>query len=354
MINLKTSICPIIGVCGVYGEGERFSGGQPVKVKTLIDMMVEKFGYQNVLTANTCNWKQHPMKMLKDVISLSRNCDVIFMLPAHNGVRVFAPLFYGLKKIFHFQLVYSVIGGWLPIYTKTSRLLSSVLRKIDYIFVETSSMRNDLIEQGFTNVYIVNNAKKLKISTNCKTERGYLKLCYFSRVMCEKGIEDLVNAVLQINNRREKQACTLDIYGPIDPDYRERFMAVSKSFSNSICYKGVANPSDSVETLEKYDCQVFPTRFATEGIPGSIIDSYAAGVPVIAARWNSYSDVVEDGITGIGYTLGDIDELTECIEYAIDHKFKLTNMREACISRYNEMYSIESVFERIEEIIKWQ
>ena len=49
--------------------------------------------------------------------------------------------------------------------------------------------------------------------------------------------------------------------------------------------------------------QIFPTRFTTEGIPGSIIDSYYAGVPVLASKWNSFDDVIEDGKTGVGLSL---------------------------------------------------
>lgn len=51
----------------------------------------------------------------------------------------------------------------------------------------------------------------------------------------------------------------------------------------------------AVEIISKYHYQIFPTRYKTEGIPGSIIDSFFSGTPVIASKWDSVNDVLEDG-----------------------------------------------------------
>lgn len=36
----------------------------------------------------------------------------------------------------------------------------------------------------------------------------------------------------------------------------------------------------------------------TEGIPGTLIDAYCAGVPVVSALWLNYVGVFEDEVTG--------------------------------------------------------
>lgn len=69
-----------------------------------------------------------------------------------------------------------------------------------------------------------------------------------------------------------------------------------------------------METLKNYFALVFPTLFYTEGIPGTIIDAYAAGLPVISSKWESYDDVIEDNITGVGYEFGSDDALVEILE----------------------------------------
>ena len=54
---------------------------------------------------------------------------------------------------------------------------------------------------------------------------------------------------------------------------------------------------------------LFPTKYLGEGIPGTIIDAYAAGTPVIFAKWEHWQDILIDGKTGIGYEFGKVDKL---------------------------------------------
>ena len=61
--------------------------------------------------------------------------------------------------------------------------------------------------------------------------------------------------------------------------------------------------------MKYYFALLFPTRFYTEGIPGTILDAYAAGIPVICSRWESCADVVDDGVTGITYPFEDMQML---------------------------------------------
>lgn len=93
------------------------------------------------------------------------------------------------------------------------------------------------------------------------------------------------------------------------------------------------NYDESVETLKNYFALVFPTLFYTEGIPGTIIDAYAAGLPVISSKWESYDDVIEDNITGIGYKFGSDDALVETLEMIKSNPQKIIDMKEACLRK---------------------
>jgi glycosyltransferase involved in cell wall biosynthesis len=61
---------------------------------------------------------------------------------------------------------------------------------------------------------------------------------------------------------------------------------------------------------------LFPTRFYTEGIPGTIIDAYAAGIPVISSKWESFADVMKEGVTGWGFDFGDFEQFRALLEKA--------------------------------------
>ena len=43
---------------------------------------------------------------------------------------------------------------------------------------------------------------------------------------------------------------------------------------------------------------LLPTHFFTEGLPGSIVDAYISGIPVIVTEWKHAREFVDDGLTG--------------------------------------------------------
>lgn len=341
-----------IGICGVYGDGPDFSGGQPVKVKTMIRMLSGYYGANNIRTANTAGWKKHPVKMLANCFRLARECDDIIILPAHNGLKVFLPLFLNLKRVYHFKLFYSVIGGWLASRAVENPKLITQLTQLDGIWVETGKMKSELQALDIKNTTVIPNVKYLKEVSQCHiaAQSDTLRCCTFCRVIKEKGIEDAITAVENLN-RQGKYKATLDIYGPVFEGYKGEFEVLMQNVPNAIRYKGCVDPSESVLTLSQYDVQIFPTHYPTEGIPGSIVDSYAAAVPVVASRWNSFDDIVVEGITGLGYEMGNISELSEKLQTLCESREKLVQMGRSCLDFYLEQYKPESALQQIVRII---
>ena len=80
---------------------------------------------------------------------------------------------------------------------------------------------------------------------------------------------------------------------------------------------------------------MFPTLFYTEGIPGTILDAYAAGVPVLASRWESFSDVIDER-TGIGYKFGNVIELRNVLEKINCKPQVIIEKKGKCIERAKE------------------
>ena len=78
---------------------------------------------------------------------------------------------------------------------------------------------------------------------------------------------------------------------------------------------------------------MFPTHFYTEGIPGTIIDAYAAGVPVISAKWESFDDVIEDYVTGIGYEFNNINDLKRKLFDIIRSTRQINSLKLNCIKK---------------------
>ena len=246
-----------------------------------------------------------------------------------------------------------VIGGGFHEEMRTNKCISSIAKKLDGIIVETNTMVNKLHEQCFDNIYHLNNFKKLDIVKKKDINFEYtlpLPICTFSRVLKEKGIEDIINAVKKLNQQENKVVYSLDIYGQIDEKYKKEFEKKMKYFPEYIRYKGVVEYDKSVQTIKNYYLLAFPTLYRTEGVPGTIIDAYASGVPVVASNWDSYQDVIDNNKTGIIFNMGDVDDLIEKLRQLYLNPEIVIKMKYNCIEKALE-YSTDFVIDKLIEIL---
>lgn len=324
-------------IIGHFGNRQNLLNGQTVKTKILADELVRCFGANEVQRIDTSGRFRALLRAPAMVFRAMRSSENVIILPAQNGVRVFAPLLALGRDLFPgCRIHYAVIGGWLPRLLTGRRRLSKALKRFDGIYVETNTMKRALEAQGFENLYVMPNCKKLAVLS--KEELVYpsgepYRLCTFSRVMKEKGIEDAVRAVERVNAELGHTAFTLDIYGQVDSAQTDWFENLKAHFSDAVRYCGYVDANQSVGVLKNCFALLFPTHFYTEGIPGTIIDAYAAGIPVISTRWESFSDVVEDGKTGIGYDFDDEKQLEKILIAAAETPKTLLDMKNSCLSK---------------------
>ena len=322
-------------VCGTFAFKTMASGGQPVKTRELYWALSNALG-NKVDYLETYQWKKNPVRLIFGFIKKMFVSKSIIMLPAQNGVMVFSRLLLFAKKTRGCRIYYDVIGGWLPKKVENNKRLKKILAQFDGIWVETTILKEELNKAGLTNVFLVRNFKKLDPVDLNQIDYSIdgLKLCFFARVIKEKGIEDAINAVIHINAAYNKNI-SLDIYGPVSNEYNSEFFSMIQNKSDIIKYCGIVPTEKSVGVLSKYDALIFPTHFRTEGLPGTIIDAYAAGVPVVSAKWDSFSDIIDEGKTGIGYTMFDNEQLEKALLWACEHKADLWEMKRECIKKYN-------------------
>ena len=340
-----------ICVCGAFRLWGVPKGGQEVKTCILADALEAKYG--KIYRIDTLA-KYSRLLLTCQLVWAMMTCTDILILPAHNGLMVLAKLLTKLNKIFHCRLHYSVIGGWLQDLLLGKTEVIRALHQFSGIYVETQTMMNALQQIGCDNVCVVPNCKPLNIEKKENLPTIYsepYKLVTFSRVTEKKGVGTAIELVMKLNRKYGRKVYLLDIYGPVDPGEDEAWFAELKEhFDDSICYKGNVPFDKSVEILSGYFALLFPTQYYTEGIPGTIIDSYAAGVPVISARWKSYSDVVIEDVTGLGYDFNTNSELESILDNIVDHPYKIIGLKENCIRKAENFLpqnALKPLFNRI-------
>ncbi len=342
-----------VSVIGLFCTGQDVADGQSVKTRIVTQELEKALGADQVRRIDTYGWKKNPIKLfLNCIMSVWDSSNVVFMTD-EGGIKIFPWLLRLANCFAACSLHYIVVGGWLIHFLKKHAFIRACLKKFAGIYVETNVMKSALEELGFDNIVLLPNFKPLTpVAPDhlLKKHTEPFRYCTFSRVMKEKGIDDAVEAICAVNSRFGKTVCTLDIYGQVDPGQAEWFASLQESFPPEIRYCGVVDYARSVDVLKDYFALLFPTEFFTEGVPGTIIDAYAAGIPVIAAKWESFADVIDDGVTGFGYPFGNQESLREWIESFVCDPERVHGMKAACLQkadRYLPEHVLEILFSKL-------
>ena len=337
-------------IIGAFANGYNLLQGQTVKTRIIADEIENKYGSNQVGRIDTYGTLNHIICLFKCVLAFFRYNNII-MMPGINGLKILGPWLAMWNRIFHRRLHYIVIGGWLDNCLNDNPRLERALHNFHEIYVETQTMKIALQKRGFSNITILPNCKKLKILKKDDLIYTYTepyRLVTFSRVTPLKGIENISQIVTVINQEKGRRVFELDIYGQVDEKDTNWFNKFSNKYhitenTSFIKYKGFAPFDKSVEILSTYFSLVFPTRYYTEGIPGTIIDAYAAGIPVISARWESFADVIEDGITGFGFEFENWKELKELLLTIVKNPEIVYQKKLACLKRAKDFLPSEVI-----------
>lgn len=305
-----------IGIWGQSGGGGKIADGQAVRTAIIADELKNRYGEDNVLFADTYNWRHRPFGFLIECISMMKKSENVLILPADNGFKVFVPIMMALNVIFRKRLVYIVIGGFLPELLKKRPKYIKLVNKFDIIFVQTDNLKKDLEELKVKNIHILSNLKRLKTRKSkdiILNEDKKIKLCVFSRINKEKGIEDAIEAVKLANQKLNGKYITLDMYGLVPDSYKERLQELIEENKGLIEYKGIVYFNKTVETLKEYFALLFPTYYYGEGFPGNVVDAYNTGLPIIATDWLYNAEIIKNGVNGILVPIKNPEAISDAI-----------------------------------------
>lgn len=89
-----------------------------------------------------------------------------------------------------------------------------------------------------------------------------------------------------------------------------------------------------------------------ENFPRTIAEAYSCGLPVIASRLGAMAELVDDGVTGLLFTVGDAQDLADKLAWAEAHPEEMRRMGRAARQRYLERYTPERNYEELADIYR--
>lgn len=168
---------------------------------------------------------------------------------------------------------------------------------------------------------------------------------FVGRISRAKGVYDLVDAAARVVN--EGRSCHIYFLGAGEID-EVKTQSRELGIENFIHLPGPVYGSQKLSYLSKAWCFVLPSH--GEAMPITILEAYAAGLPVICTRVGAVPQMVDESKNGFLFDPKDIDELASHIEFIIDNPESAFDMGQENERLAREQYDIQNTARIVQKI----
>lgn len=227
-------------------------------------------------------------------------------------------------------------------------MYKTALKKAKVAFFENIENRDIFIQEGIISVEKTHVLAGAGVDlerfryTEYPQDEEKTRFLFIGRVMQEKGIDELFEAMQRLN--KDGYPCSLDVLGGFEENYSEQI----KKYENEGWLNYHGYQSDVRPFIAKSHCFVLPSWH--EGMANTNLECAAMGRPVITSKIHGCMEAVEDGVNGYLCEKQNVDSLYE-------------KMKQMCTLSYEEKKAMgvagqermEKVFDKkkvVEETIK--
>jgi glycosyltransferase involved in cell wall biosynthesis len=166
-----------------------------------------------------------------------------------------------------------------------------------------------------------------------------LQLVYIGRLAREKGLYEALQGVRLAHELGVDARLVVAGGGP--EEARLKRYAHALGISTRVTFTGPVFGVDKVRLLEGAHAMVLASY--SEGLPYALLESMAAGVPVIATPVGAIPDVMTDGTHGFLVPPRDGKAIAEALAVIAGDRERLSWMSRACRRRIRAAFSIDRV-----------
>lgn len=164
-----------------------------------------------------------------------------------------------------------------------------------------------------------------------------------------KGLHVLLTALSTMNT--ENVVLFVVGVGASEQEYRK--FADEQGLHDRIIFAGYKS---QLEELPAYyntcDFLILPSTGAPESFGMVIIEAMASGKPAVVSALPGPSHLIEDGVDGLLFAIGDSEDLKQKIEYLIQEPDTRSRMGAAARNKVLEHYSWSRIGDRLEKILR--
>jgi glycosyltransferase involved in cell wall biosynthesis len=156
---------------------------------------------------------------------------------------------------------------------------------------------------------------------------------YAGRMAPEKGIGTITAAWRLLGE--SLATCRFAGSGPLADE-----LAASAGADGRLIPLGTLDRPGLFAELRRARALIFPSIWR-EPFGLTIVEAFASGTPVIAARFGAPADIVDDGVTGLFFRPGDAADLADRIGWAGSHPAEMAEMGRRARLEYENRYTAQ-------------
>lgn len=160
---------------------------------------------------------------------------------------------------------------------------------------------------------------------------------YLGRVNEVKGVRTLCKSAAQL----DKELVVIG-GGELLPELQEAYKDCKQ-----IEFKGQMQWEEFMPILRGARFMVLPAEWS-ENNPLTVIESQSLGTPVLGARIGGIPELIDEGVSGMTFTSGDVEDLKDKIKEMFNHEFDYDAIAKNAIERY----SSEAYYEKLMKYYK--
>jgi glycosyltransferase involved in cell wall biosynthesis len=176
------------------------------------------------------------------------------------------------------------------------------------------------------------------------------QLLYVGRLADKKGVDVLLQALAQVPDAH------LSVLGDGPDRAALQTLAARLHLDDRVTFAGRQPKAAVLQHLATATAVVIPSRVGSdgdqEGTPVVLMESMAAGVPVVASDLGGLGECVEDGRTGLLVPPGDVGALAEALQAVITGRVDLAEMGAQAAAEAAARLDIRAVAEAYEDLLR--
>ena len=168
---------------------------------------------------------------------------------------------------------------------------------------------------------------------------------FLGKICAEKGVFDLLHAWKLVQAGIHGARLVLAGEGDLTA---VRQQIVRLGLVDSVELPGWVSGVDKDRLLARTAVCVLPSYF--EGMPMSLLEAMACGIPCVASSIGGIPDMITQGVEGCLIQPGDVQALAEGLIALLTHEERYAAMSLAALARFDSEFSADRVIPRLEKL----